>query len=364
MSFYRTLGVEPGCSKDEIRKNYKRLAIKHHPDKEGGDAEEFKKLAAAYEVLSDESSRARYDQVGDHGWNQQHQQQHQQPQTGHDPMDMFAQMFAGMGMNMNMGGMGSPPSHPQNQVKRADHSHVVEITLKEAFHGVTRTLRVSLPTPCLSCAFDCGECKGKGVYNQVLANGMFHQIVRVQCSSCEGSGQQRHKECNGCKSTGSVQRFDQITVKIPRGTRSGHTEKFLGFGEQKKRETEVAGDLLVEIRITEDPTFQRNGDDLHHNVKISLWDSIVGAKVVVPMLDNDVTVNTRDFGSGIVQPGKRYALGGGGMPILRTQGEGQGSEVEERGALVLSFEVLYPDARLTDGAKDLLVECFRIINKA
>lgn len=116
----------------------------------------------------------------------------------------------------------------------------------------------------------------------------------------------------------------------------------------------MAGDLIVEIRVWEDPLFHRDGDDLHHKVCISLWDSIVGKVIVIPLFDQEMTLDTRDLGTGIVEPGKRYAKGGGGMPAT-----GGG-----RGALVLIFEVVYPACRLTDKAKEALKECVdRIILK-
>lgn len=186
MQFYKMLDVNPGCTKEEIRRSYKKLAIKHHPDKEGGDAEEFKRLGAAYAVLSDEDSRTRYDQLGDEGWKQHGAGTGGGPGPGHkqgmNPMDVFAQMFGGMSM-----GGGQHQQQTQMQ-RRVDHSHVLDISLRDAFHGVTRLLRVSLQSVCLSCTCDCGACQGVGHVTMMQANGMFHHIVRVRCEACSGNG--------------------------------------------------------------------------------------------------------------------------------------------------------------------------------
>lgn len=349
--FYETLGLDQGCTREDIKKSYRRLAIKHHPDKEGGDAEEFKKLGAAYAVLSDEATRAKYDQLGDSAW-AQHEQGHghspgHDPAFGMTPMDVFAQMFGGMGM-----GRGPAQAHAPQQVRRVDHSHTVAVTLREAFHGVTRILRVSLPATCLACTEDCGECNGAGLVVRVHTNGPFQHAVRVRCEACVGAGIRTcPRSCEQCGGVGMLEKTRDLTFVIPPGSKTGRSKRFTGCGEQRKRAGETSGDLVVEIRVDEDPGFRRDGDDLHHTIDISLWESITGKIVTVPMFDGEVTIDTRELGTGVVEPGKRYAQGGGGMPI-----EGQGS----RGALLLSFVVAYPDSRLDDETRQRLLSALSL----
>lgn len=358
MKFYDTLGVSKSATKDEIKKSYKRLAIKHHPDKGGGDSELFKTISAAYGVLSDDEQRARYDQIGDEAWSMGGGNEGGGQGGGMNHADMFADMFrgfAGMGMGMGMGGFGGSQSQSQSQRQRQtrnNHLHSVNVTLHEAFHGQHKTMRVNVQKPCLKCVTRCGDCKGAGTVNQVHSNGMFHQVVTVQCEACKGSGNRvRHgTQCADCGGGGKLSTDHVIDLNIPAGVHSGHRETFKGLGEQAQGPEETPGNLIVEICVTPDASFTREGDDLTRKIDITLWDSIMGRDIEVCMFDADITINTKDLGQGIVREGERYVVRNKGMPTGKNG---------ERGSLIITFNLKYPEKRLSSEEHHSVCEALR-----
>lgn len=321
---YDVLGVNRQTPKDEIKRVYKKLAMKHHPDKEGGDADKFKAISEAYAILGDDQERAKYDSVGD---------SLQGNAMSH--ADMMAHVFAGMGMNMNMN-MNTPRSK-----RRGDHLHTLNMSLREAFTGVTRTLRIDVKARCPMCVVTCcGACGGSGQRQQTHALGMMRHTITSTCAPCNGGGITRSR-CQMCDSTGQRSTERILTVELPEGVSTGHRECFKGLGEQALTEGETPGDLFVEVCVATDPVFTRSGDDLQMKIRISLWDSIVGKAIVVSMFGGEVKFNTRSIGTGIMQPDKRYTLQGYGMPM------GSGPK-GIRGGLVVTFDVTYPPVKISD----------------
>lgn len=348
MKFYDTLGLHKSATKDEIKKSYKRLAIKHHPDKGGGDSELFKTISSAYGVLSDDDQRARYDQIGDEAWSMGGgSEQGSGHGQGMSHADMFADMFrgfSGMGMGMgSFGGQGHQPSHDDQRV-RNNHLHSVSVSLHDAFHGQHKTMRVNVEKTCMKCVIKCGSCKGAGMVNEVHSNGMFHQVVTKKCEACKGNGSRVSTkpglQCNDCKNSGKLVTDHVIHLNIPAGVHSRHRETFKGLGEQAQSPEETPGNLIVEICVTLDAVFKRDGDNLLRNIDIALWDSIMGKKFHICMFDADITLHTSELGHGIVRENEKYVLKGKGMPVC-------GDKDKVRGDLIITFNLTYPQSRLT-----------------
>lgn len=340
---YEALGVDRSASKDEIKRVYKRMAMKHHPDKEGGDAERFKAISEAYAVLSDDENRTRYDAVGDQGWNNGAAP----PGGAGQPMshaEMMAHMFAGMA------GMGQMPGMPGMQQasrarRRGDHVHVLKVSLREAFSGARKTLRIKVQMRCPACGTTkCGTCGGTGSRQQIHAMGMMRHVVTSTCPSCGGAGATRQR-CDTCSNTGQRSVEHVLSVDVPVGVQTGHRECVKGLGEQSMDvDGDSPGDLYVEVSVAEDPVFTRHGDDLQMVVGISLWDSIVGKTFTVQTLgdktEQPLTIDTRSMGTGVMQAGRRYLLAGHGMPLSSGP---KGS----RGGLAVTFVISYPSSRLS-----------------
>lgn len=345
MTAYDDLGLEASASKDEIKRAYKRLAMKHHPDKDGGDAECFKHVCEAYAILSDDDSRARYDAppVQSHAFGE-----------GFPGMDIFMGMggMAGMAGMSGMGGMAGMAGMGINRT-RNNHLHVLNVTLAEVFSGITKTLKVNVQRPCGACVSSkpCNGCSGTGVHRQTHCIGNFRQVVSIVCAACGGKGAMScangNSVCPTCENSRLCRTEHVLTMDVPRGAQSGHNETFGGLGEQGATSSEKPGDLIVELKVTDDPIFTRNGDDLLMTVTVSLWESIIGKVVVVPMFGGELKFNTSEMDTGIVQPGRRYVLSEFGMPLcVGPKGK--------RGALVISFVITYPPERLSAATKEAL----------
>lgn len=270
MGLYEDLGLSKNATPEEIRKAYRSLARQHHPDK-GGDPEQFKKIQEAYEVLSDPEKRSNFDQFGT--------ADAPQGMGGPFPPDMFASMF---------GGFGGPPRGPK---RRADHEHVVTVTLEEAWRGLSRNLRISLARPCAACQSKCGQCGGRGS----LTHQMGPFAMNQPCGACQMQG----KVCKGC----STCNFQKVIIenlnyelRIPKWVESGHVVTARGLGEQARDEDEEPGDLHFRIVVKDHPVFMRQGKDLIYTENISFEESVLGKVVRVPHFDGEIEVDTRRWG--------------------------------------------------------------------
>ena len=294
-------------------------------------------------MLSDEEKRSRYDQLGDANW--ANSGGGGGGGGGMNPNDIFAKMFADFGMG-GMGGMGGGPmGRGESQRQKNHHIHVMNISLKEAYHGFQKNIRINIQKPCLSCVEQCFSCQGKGNVTQMHRAGFFTQIVQAACPDCKGAGvkQKGKASCTKCNGVGHSADDHNLILNIAPGVEHGHHERFKGLGEQKLNNDDVPGDLIFEIRVSDDENFVRQGNDLHHEVTISLWESIVGKDITVPLFDGPLKIKTKDFGSGIIQPGKKYAVPGKGMP---------------NGNLIISFKIDYPTKKLSTDERTVIRELF------
>lgn len=280
MDPYAVLGVDRGASPEEVKKAYRKLAVRHHPDK-GGDAEKFKEISAAYEAITN-------------------------PQPNMGPSmpsmpDVFAQMFGG----------GGP-------MRRRDHTHEIRISLAEAYTGTRRSMKVTVEKPCRACLVKCGTCNGQGRVNVQQQMGPFASMFAVPCSPCEGSGSVR----SGCSQCGQKV-TTAIDLVIPVGVENGHAFRFKGLGEQGGGDT--PGDLVVTITVEGDPVYVRYHKDLVVTRKISFRESVDGIQFRMSHFGGEFEVDTRRFG--ILDPRRDYIIPGKGMP---------------GGDLRMSFDIQYP----------------------
>lgn len=306
--FYDILGIPKNVSQDDIRKAYKKKAIKTHPDK-GGNEEEFKKLTEAYEVLNDEEKRKIYDQVGDDGWSSQGQ-----GGPNINPEEIFKSFFGGMFGQNNPFGFGGNPfgpfnNQPRQQQKRKmdDVIYNIEISMNDCYFGIRKNIKINIEKPCFKCMKQCDICKGSGVVIQITQRGPMNIRNQRPCDHCRGIGISHNNECNECNNQGKKQQEERIEMNIPRGVQSGFIFTFSGFGKQPMKEEDIPGDLIIQIIVNEKNTvFKRRGQDLIYETTISLKDAIVGTKLKIPHFTGDIFKDISEFG--IIKEGKEYSI--------------------------------------------------------
>ena len=315
MSHYETLGIERGASVDDIKKAYRKLAVKHHPDKPGGDAEKFKAINQAHETLSDPDKRARYDQFGT-------DDPQQMPPQGPDISQMFQNMFGG--------GSAGPFGHGQfsggGPGRRGDHKHVIELSLDEVFAGVTKTIKATVTKPCFACLRKCSVCNGAGMLSEVQNMGFISQMFQRPCHQCQGGGQ-LPQGCPQCRNQRQTTNTVSINLNIGAGVEDGVSQVIEGLGEQARSPNERPGNLIVIFRIKKHPKFERNGHDLRYKLTISFEESVNGYEFVVPHFTGPLTLKTHDLDT-VIDPRKDYRL------------EGKGLTKEAN--LYINFDVQYP----------------------
>lgn len=309
---YDILGVKKDATGDEIKKAYRKLAMKHHPDK-GGDPEQFKVIQNAYDTLSDPEKRENFDRFGTEG----------PPQGAQfNPNDMFAQMFGAGGGNPF--GMHQQRRGPQ---RRPNHEHNITISLEDAFRGTTKHMKITLTKPCLACRKACQHCRGRGAVQMQMGPMAFNQ----PCQMCDAQGGVVIG-CDICNFKGKKNEQLNLDLKIPAGVEEGNTLVAHGLGDQPTKTGEEPGDLLFHIKIASHPTLMRMGSDLVWTHKISFEDSVHGTKVKVPHFDGPLEVDTSEYG--VLDPRKDYFVGGKGFP----------GRDGTRGRLRLAFDVQYPNS--------------------
>jgi len=324
---YELIGVNQSASADEIKRAYKKKAVLCHPDK-GGDQEEFKELSHAYDVLSDDQKRQRYNEVGDEGLSMQENGGGGGPFQTHHFEDLFANVFGGA--------FAFNRPQPQQQ-QGAIFMHNIDIELKEAFTGLQRTMSVRMQKNCTACLNTCSACNGQGHCMRIiqLAPG-FQQSMLTQCTQCEGKGKRNFPGCGVCHSRGSIDEAKDIELKIPRGCEDGHEIRFPGFGRTP------LDALVIKIRVKQNEHFDRSGNDLVYKKIIMLADAILGTDVHVPHFSEEMIIDTRPWG--VLNPSRKYMVPGKGMV----------NENGSTGNLILTFEVCYPTNPLPDDVRDAL----------
>ena len=328
--YYEVLGVSKGASEDELKKAYRRLAKKYHPDLNPGDkaAEaSFKEVNEAYEVLSDKDKRARYDQFGHAGVDPNFN-----PGGGFggfggftdmgdiDLGDLFGSFFGG-GFG---GGGGSRRNAPQKgETVRAG----VTITFEEAAFGCEKEVTVSRTEQCDVCkgtgcapgttAEICPDCHGSGTVRIQRGGGGFAFSTTTTCPKCRGTGKIIHQPCKTCGGAGSVRRQKKLAVTIPAGIDNGQAVSLRGQGGAG-RNGGPAGDLLIGVTVKPHPIFRREGTSVYMDQPVSFVQAALGAELEIPTLDGKVKWTLPEG----TQPGTTFRLNGKGIPGLGGRGRG------------------------------------------
>ena len=346
--YYEILGVSKSASDDEIKKAFRKLAIKYHPDKEGGDEAKFKEANEAYEVLKDKQKRQRYDQFGHAGVGGANGG----PQGG-NPFEGFD--FGGQNVNFDGGAFGDIFSQffgggqqTYGPTKGRDVEVQVTLTFEEAIFGKEVDLSLNLDDECTHCKGTtvepgysmktCDTCKGAGQRVRVM-NTMFGPIQQaVPCDTCKGKGKVPEKVCTKCHGSGVERHEQSITVKIPAGIDDGATIRLRERGEAIGGGAK--GDLYVHVRVKAHKKFTREGNLILSDEHISMVDAALGTEIDVETVDGVVTMKVPAG----TQSGTDFKLSGHGVPHLRG---------DARGAHIVSVIVDIP-TKLTKKQRELL----------
>ena len=347
--YYEVLGVQKGASAEEIKKAYRKSAMKYHPDRNPGDKEaeeKFKELGEAYEVLSDDEKRSRYDQFGFAGVD---------PNYGGgagfnggfsgfggfgDFGDIFGEFFGGGGRRQSAQ---NAPRRGENVMARLD------LTFEEAAFGCEKEVATPRIENCASCngsgsadgaVETCSQCGGRGQVTTMQNFMGMRMQSQTTCPQCSGRGKIIKNPCNTCRGKGKVRRTNKINVKVPAGVDAGQTvrvrnEGCVGFNGGPN------GDLMVEIYIKRHPIFERDGVNVYCEVPITFTQAALGAEIEVPTLDGKVKFEIPEG----TQTGKYFALTGKGIPYVNNP--------KRRGDHRFTVVVETP-TKLTREQKDLL----------
>ena len=330
--YYEVLGVSKGASDDEIKKAYRKLAKKYHPDMNPGDkgAEaKFKEVNEAYSILSDSEKRARYDQFGHAGVDPNYGAGG--PGGGFGGFDMgdidlgdiFGSFFGG-----GFGGFGGSASSRRNGPQKGESLRAsLTISFEEAAFGCEKEINLNRTEECEAChgsgaepgttAETCPDCRGTGVVRVQQRTGGFAFSSTAPCSRCRGTGKIIHTPCKACGGSGSVKKSKRVTVSIPAGIDDGQAISLRGQGNAGKNGG-PAGDLIVAVHVKPHPQFHRDGTTVLYEQPVTFYQAVMGAELEIPTIDGRVKYN---LPAG-TQTGTTFRLRGKGIPELRGRGRG------------------------------------------
>lgn len=350
--YYKILGVPKNASAEEIKKAFRELAHKYHPDKNGGNAEQFKEINEAYQVLGNQEKRQQYDQFGTTF-------EQAQGQGGFSGFDGFRD-FSGFANGFDMGDLGDMFGFGDifgggRKKGRASRGRDIEVEMqldfREAVFGTEKVLDLYKPGVCQNCGGSgadpkskittCSKCGGAGRVQTVQRTflGNFQSVT--VCDKCAGEGKVAEKKCEECRGTGVVREAKKLKIKIPAGIDNGETIKISGEGEAAERGGK-SGDLFVMVGVKPDREFRRKKDDILSKVGVSFAQAALGDKIEVETLDGKIKL-TVPVGT---QSGQIFRLKDKGVPHLNGYG---------RGDHLVEMAVVTP-TRLTKKQKELLEE--------
>ena len=340
------LGVSKEASEDEIKKAYRKIAIKYHPDRNPGDKEaeeKFKEAAEAYSVLSDQQKRQQYDQFGFDG-----------PNMGggfggfggggfsmDDIFSMFGDVFGGHGFSGGFGGFGGGGGTRHAQYRGADLRLKVRLSLNEVANGVTKKFKVRKDITCQHChgtgaeagsgSETCPNCHGQGYVVKTVRTMLGMMQTQTECPTCHGEGTVIKNKCHECGGTGVVKDDEVVEINIPAGVAEGMVVNVPGKGNAGQHNG-VSGNIQVYIEEESNDTFVRDGQDVIYNLLLDFPTAALGAEVEIPTIEGSKLKIKIEPGT---QPGKTLRLRGKGLPAV--QGYGNGS-----GDLVVNISVYVP----------------------
>ncbi len=350
--YYEVLGVSKDASDDELKKAFRKAAVKYHPDKEGGDEAKFKEVNEAYEVLKDKQKRQRYDQFGHAGVGGASGGGY----SGGNPFEGFGGGQGGFEFNFGDGGLGDifgqffggGQGGQRGPVRGRDVETQIQLSFEEAVFGVERDMAFDMDDECSHCHGStvepghelktCPTCKGAGQQTRVV-NTMFGAIQQaVTCETCSGRGKVPEKVCTVCHGKGTERRKQTITLKVPAGIDDGATIRLKERGEATANGPK--GDLYVHIRVKAHKHFTREGDLILSEEHVSMIDAALGTEIDVETVDGKVRMKIPNG----TQSGTDFKLSGHGVPHLRS---------DRRGAHIVSIIVDTP-TKLSKKQKELL----------
>lgn len=338
--YYDLLGVERDASVDEIKKAYRKQALRYHPDRNPDDKaaeEKFKEISSAFQVLQDPEKRDLYDRYGPDGPNR----------AGYggfnNVQDIFSSFGDIFGDIFGFGGRGGG----RRPVQGSDLEIDLQLTLDEAVDGCRKEIEIERLGPCGSCSGSgaasgsqpklCGTCNGKG---QVMHSQGFFMISST-CPTCRGEGRVISDPCKACRGQGLAEQEDTLVVSIPAGVDDGQTLRLGGKGNLPPQ-SGIPGNLYVHLHVEAHPQLQRDGADFLMELPISIVQATLGAKVTIPTLKGETELEIKPG----TQPGEVHVLRGGGAP--RLDGRGRGDQI-------LRFRVEVP-TKVSARARELLAE--------
>lgn len=320
--YYDILGVKKDADQAEIKKAFRKLARKHHPDLNNGNKaseKKFKVISEAYDILGDEKKRAEYDRFGSSPFGSGQDQGQGQGFNGGGEGHGYSQTFNFGGGGGGFGdifsdifGGGADFGQAKASLKGSDLSTTITLTLEEAYSGVSKTIDYSRIMTCSLCngsgasSFKtCGTCHGSGRSN--VSRGLF--VMNSGCPTCGGSGKQMIKTCLKCQGQGTVNAPESVKVKIPAGVDSGSKIKVSGKGAAGHGQG-MHGDLIINIELAPHRLFKRKGDDLYIDLPVTFVEACLGAKIDIPTIDGIAKMTLPPY----TQSGRVFKLKGKGMP--------------------------------------------------
>lgn len=349
--YYELLGIGKDASADEIKKAFRREAVKHHPDKEGGDETKFKEINKAYEVLKEPSKRQRYDQFGHAGVGSS-------AASDGNPFAGFGGFGQGQEVHFDFGDLGlgdilgsffgGGHQRGNRQVRGNDVETAIELGFEEAIFGVEKKLKLNLYDTCSHCKGTttepgyelktCDTCDGSGQVVQAMRT-IFGNIQQATiCPTCKGAGKVPEKICSVCHGKGTARKNIEISLKVPAGIDDGATIRLRERGEAIANGPK--GDLYVHVRVKPHKKFMREGELILSEEHIGMVDAALGTEIEVDTVDGPVKMKVPAG----TQSGTDFKLSGHGVPKLRT---------ENRGAHIVTIIVDTP-SKLTKQQKELL----------
>ncbi|KAI9190587.1 uncharacterized protein BJ171DRAFT_544236 [Polychytrium aggregatum] len=343
--YYEVLGVDPSCSENDLKKAYRKLALKYHPDKNPDAGDQFKEISHAYEILSDSNKRQVYDQFGEAGLNGDG------GMGGGMPTDIFEHLFGGGHSNFF-------DRRPQGPRRGKDMLHSLKVSLEDLYKGKVSKLALQKQVLCAKCdgkggkdgvaPSTCQGCGGRGIKVVIRQMGPMIQQMQQTCPDCNGEGEilkekDRCKQCNG-KKINTERKI--LEVFIEKGMRSGQKIPFAGEADQAPGI--IPGDIIIVLEEKEHARFTRKDDDLFIKVKIDLLTALTGGQFSIKHLDDRILLVNILPGE-VIRPGARKCIRHEGMPRYKNP--------FDKGGLFIEFEVEFPENNwVTDEAKFKLLE--------